>query len=439
MSDYFDLIVEDGILVDEQGQHATSIGIKDGCFAKLGDLGGAEAAERFSARGLHILPGVIDTQVHFREPGLTHKEDLETGTLGAIAGGVTAICEMPNTNPPTSDPAALAYKVERAEATAACDFAFFAGATHANAKDLGSLELVRGCAGVKMFMGSSTGNLLVADDDGVRSVLAHGKRRVAVHCEDEDRLIEREPLRHGPEGVHLHAVWRDVETALKATTRLLRIAREQDRQVHVLHITTAEEMDLLRQYRDIATVECTPQHLTLSAPDCYDRLGTFAQMNPPIRDAHHRDALWRAIADGTVHVIGSDHAPHTREEKAQAYPASPSGMTGVQTLLPVMLDHVAKGKLSLERLVTLTSANAARIYNMKDRGFVQTGLRANLSLVDLGARRTISNDWIQSRAGWTPFDGVEVQGWPRATLVGGNFVMRDDELDASTKGRPIAY
>ena len=246
--------------------------------------------------------------------------------------------EMPNTNPSTTSAALLADKLTRARERAWCDYAFFVGATEENARYLGELERLPGCAGVKIFMGSSTGSLLVADDEGLRLVLENGRRRVAVHAEDEARLRERLSL--VPEGadVALHPVWRDVETATRATERLMRLARETARRVHVLHVTTAEEMDILKAHKDIATVEVTPQHLTLQAPECYERLGTLAQMNPPIREARHRQGLWEGVRQGIVDVIGSDHAPHTREEKARPYPKSPSGMPGVQTLVPVHAD-----------------------------------------------------------------------------------------------------
>ncbi|MFQ5939170.1 MAG: amidohydrolase family protein, partial [Alphaproteobacteria bacterium] len=221
--------------------------------------------------------------------------------------------------------------------------------------------------------------------------------------------------------------------------RLLRLARAADRRVHVLHVSTAEEMALLAQHRDIATVEVTPQHLTLAAPECYDRLGNRARMNPPIRDAHHREALWRAVADGVVDVVGSDHAPHTREEMDRPYPEGPSGMPGVQTLLPILLDHVNAGRLSLERLVDLTSAGPARIYSIAQKGQIAVGYDADLTLIDLGAKRRIEGDWIASRCGWTPFEGMAVTGWPAATIVRGHVVMREGELLGAPVGAPVRF
>ncbi|MCB9834014.1 MAG: dihydroorotase [Planctomycetes bacterium] len=436
---HFDLIVRGGTLVSPRGRHEADLGLRAGRIVALGDLGDADAHELFDARGLHVLPGIIDSQVHMREPGLEHKEDLETGMLAAAAGGVTAVCEMPNTKPGTTTAAALADKVARVRGRAAVDFAFFAGAAADNVEQLAALETQEGCVGVKIFMGSSTGNLLVPDDASVRRVLRATQRRVAVHCEDEERLEERKALIGAGATALMHPVWRDEETAFKATRRLVALLEETDRRAHVLHVTTAEEMAFLAGKKRWASVEVTPQHLTLAAPDCYERLGSYAQMNPPIREARHREALWRGLADGTVDVIGSDHAPHTREEKERDYPNSPSGMPGVQTLVPIMLDHVAAGRLSLERFVALAAENPARLYGMRRKGRIEIGCDADLTIVDLEAEREIRNDWIRSRCAWTPFDGMKVRGWPRATVVRGRIVMREDEIVAPGSGRPIDF
>ncbi len=431
-----DLLFAGGQVFTPAGLIEADVGVRDGRIAAIGRLAGAKAQETVPCAGLTLLPGAIDTQVHFREPGNEHKEDLGTGTAAAALGGVTAICEMPNTRPPTTTAELLADKLARAKGRAWVDHAFFVGATPENAEELGRLERLPGCVGVKMFMGSSTGTLLVADDANAARVLASGTRRVAVHAEDEARLIERKPL---AKTVLDHPLWRDAETARRATERLLRLARAAGRRVHVLHTTTAEEMELLTGAKDIATVEVTPQHLTLVAPECYERLGTFAQMNPPIRDARHRDALWRAVAQGVVDVIGSDHAPHTREEKAKTYPDTPSGMPGVQTLLPLMLDHMAAGRLDLARLVDLTSSGPARIYGMIGKGRIVEGCDADLSIVDLKAKRRITNQWIASRCGWTPFDGMQVTGWPTMTVVRGQVVMRDGALLGDPIGAPLRF
>ena len=439
MAEAYDLIVRGGIAVTPDGRAQADIGVRQGRIAAMGDLARASAPTIVEARHLHLLPGVIDTQVHFREPGLEHKEDIATGTAGAVLGGVTAVFDMPNTDPSTTTAADLADKVARARGRARCDIAFFVGAAEHNMDRLGQLERLPGAAGIKLFMGSSTGDLLVADDEGVSRVLAAGFRRVAVHAEDEERLRARRALIEAGATAHMHPVWRDVEVALSATRRLVGLARAARRRVHVLHVSTAEEMTLLAQHRDIATVEVTPQHLTLAAPECYDRLGNHARMNPPIRDAHHREALWRALGEGVVDVVGSDHAPHTREEMDRPYPDGPSGMPGVQTLLPILLDHVNAGRLSLERLVDLTSAGPARIYNIAQKGHIAVGRDADLTLVDLGAKRRIEGDWIASRCGWTPFEGMAVTGWPAATIVRGHVVMREGELLGAPVGAPVRF
>ncbi len=437
---HYDLIVSGGCVAAAGVIAEADIGIAGGRIAALGDLGPAGAKEIVEARGLHVLPGVIDTHVHFREPGLEHKEDISTGTLGAVLGGVTTVFEMPNTRPPTLGADDLADKMNRAGEKAWCDYAFFIGAAEENIGRLAELERLPGCCGVKVFMGSSTGSLLVEDDESLARVLDDGVRRVAVHCEDEFRLREQRAMVEA-EGATaaMHPEWRDVETALAATKRLVKLAAAAGRRVHVLHLSTEEEVDLLHGFREIATVEVTPQHLTLAAPECYERLGSLAQVNPPIREARHRGALWRALRDGLVDVVGSDHAPHTRAEKEKPYPGSPSGVTGVQTLLPLLLDHVNAGRLTLERLVDLTSGGPARVFGIAAKGRIAPGFDADLTLVDLKAKRTITDDWIASRCGWTPFDGMAVSGWPVATILRGRVVMREGDLRGAPSGRPVRF
>jgi dihydroorotase len=439
MAKNWDLIVTGGQLFTPSGLVSADVAVTAGQIADIGALDAARADEVLDATGLVVLPGVIDTQVHFREPGLEHKEDLESGTRAAVMGGVTSFFERPNTSPATIDAAALEEKLTRAEGRAWCDHAFFIGAAAENAEALGELERLPGCCGVKIFMGSSTGSLLVHEDEVLRRVLRSGQRRVAVHSEDEPRLRERfELIREGGK-VAQHPEWRDVETAVRSTKRLLRLAREAGRRIHVLHVTTAEEVPMLAAAKDIATMEVTPQHLTLSAPYCYEELGSLAQMNPPIREARHRDALWEAVRLGIADVVGSDHAPHTREEKKAPYPRSPSGMPGVQTLLPLLLDHFNAGKLTLERLVDLTSAGPQRIYDIAGKGRIAVGYDGDFTLVDLKAKRTIERDWLQSKCGWSPFEGRPVTGWPMATVIRGHIAMRDGELLGGPTGRPVRF
>jgi dihydroorotase len=433
----FDLILAGATVVNHDGAAQRDIGVAGGKIAEIGDLYAAAAGERIDCRGLHVLPGVIDSQVHFREPGLVHKEDLETGSRGAALGGVTAVFEMPNTDPLTVSAEALADKVNRATGRMHCDFAFWVGGTHDNVADIPELERLPGAAGIKVFMGSSTGKLLVPDDAGVLAILRMTRRRAAFHSEDEPRLVERKALRVAGDPTS-HHVWRDVATAVQSTERLVRLAREARAQVHVLHISTREEIALLQEAKDVASCEATPHHLTLSDAD-YAGLGTKLQMNPPVRGPEHRDGVWRGVAQGVIDVLGSDHAPHTLEEKAKPYPQSPSGMTGVQTLVPIMLDHVAAGRLTLQRFVDLTSSGPARIFRIVGKGRIAAGYDADFTVVDLKRRETIRDSWIASRSGWTPYDGKSVTGWPVGTFVRGRKVMWEGELATPSTGAPVRF
>ncbi len=438
MAETFDLVLKGANVVNHDGEGIRDLGIRDGRIAGLGDLGAAKAAETVDAHGLHILPGVIDTQVHFREPGLEHKEDLETGSRAAVQGGVTAVFEMPNTKPLTTTAATLADKVARAKNRMFCDFAFYVGGTRENIGDIPALERLEGSAGIKVFMGSSTGDLLVDDEASLARIIAGLRRRAAFHAEDEDRLKARMGLRRAGDPSS-HPEWRDAQAALIATTRLVGLAERYKKRVHVLHVSTADEMAFLADHKDWASVEVTPHHLTLVAPDCYRELGTYAQMNPPVRDETHRRAIWAALVSGVVDVLGSDHAPHTREEKDHAYPTSHSGMTGVQTLVPIMLDHVNAGRLSLARFVDLTSAGPQRLFGIRGKGRIAVGYDADLTVVDMKRAATITNDWIASRCGWTPYDGRKVTGWPVGTVVRGRRVMWEGEILGAAHGAPVGF
>jgi dihydroorotase len=432
-----ELILKGGTVVNHDGTGLRDVAIAGGRIVGLGHFGKEQAGEVIDCTGLHILPGVVDSQVHLREPGAEHKEDLETGGRAAVKGGVTAVFEMPNTKPLTTTEEALADKLKRASDRMYCDFAFYIGGTRENAHLLGDLERLPGCAGTKVFMGSSTGTLLVEDDDGIATILRNIRRRAAFHSEDEYRLKQRlGEQRHGDAASH--PVWRDAEAARLCTERLLKLARAAGKRIHVLHVSTADEFPLLAANRDIATVEVTPHHLSFALDD-YARLGTLIQMNPPVREAHHRKGVWDALASGLVDVLGSDHAPHTLEEKHKPYPESPSGMPGVQTLVPVMLDFVNKGRLSIERFVDLTSHGPNRIFGMAGKGRIAEGYDADLTIVDLKARREISNGWIESRCKWTPYHDMTVTGWPIGTMVRGRRVMWNDEIIGRAAGQPIRF
>jgi len=432
----FDLKLVGGTVHLPSGPVRADIGVRGGRIAEIGAAG--DAGETIDCTGLDILPGVIDTQVHFREPGLTHKEDLETGSRAAVLGGVTAVFEMPNTKPNTDSAEAIQDKLARAHHRMWCDHAFYVGATNANSAELAALERLPGTAGVKIFMGASTGDLLVAEDASLARVLASGHRRVAIHAEDEARMNARAGERV-PGDASSHPVWRDDESALLATRRILALARAAGRRIHVLHVTTPAELELLGQNKDIATCEVTPQHLTLAGEEAYPRLGTLAQMNPPIRSGAHRDGLWYWLGQGVPDILGSDHAPHTLEEKAKPYPESPSGMPGVQTMLPLMLNHVAQGRTTLARVIDLTSAGPQRVFGIIGKGRIATGYDADFSVVDLKARWTIEESWLASRSGWSPFTGMTLTGRPIGTIVRGQRVMWDGALAEAAIGEPIRF
>ncbi len=437
MPQSFDVVLANGTVVNQDGALLRDVGVRDGRIAAIGALSASAAGELIDCTGLHVLPGVIDSQVHFREPGPVHKEDLETGSRAAVLGGVTAVFEMPNTDPTTTTAEALADKVRRATGRMHCDFAFWVGGAHDNVADIPELERLPAAAGIKVFMGSSTGRLLVAEDEGVLAILKRTRRRAAFHSEDEARLNERKPLRVAGDPTS-HPVWRDEIAALRCTERLVRLAREAAAQVHVLHVSTREEMEFLAQAKDVASCEATPHHLTLSAED-YPRLGTKLQMNPPVRGPEHRVGIWRGLASGVVDVLGSDHAPHTLAEKAKPYPDSPSGMTGVQTLVPIMLDHVNAGRLTLERFVDLTSAGPARIFRIIGKGRIAAGYDADFTVVDMKRVETIRDSWIASRSNWTPYDGRTVTGWPVGTILRGRRVMWEGELGTPSGGEAVRF
>jgi dihydroorotase len=436
MSNAPELVLAGGTVHTPAGPVQADVAVRDGKIVGVGSY--PDASRRIDCTGLDVLPGVIDSQVHFREPGLEHKEDLESGSRAAVMGGVTAVFEMPNTSPNTDTADRVADKLKRANHRMYCDHAFYVGATADNAEDLRELERIPGTAGVKIFMGASTGSLLVAEDEALARVLASGSRRVAIHAEDEARMQERRDLRVAGDASS-HPVWRDDESALLATRRILRLARAAKRPIHVLHITTPAELELISQHRDIATCEVTPQHLTLAAEDAYPRLGSYAQMNPPIRSAAHRDGLWHWLRQGVPDVLGSDHAPHTREEKAKAYPDSPSGMPGVQTLLPLMLDHVANGRMTLERLIDMTSTSVQRVFGLVGKGRIAAGYDADFSVVDRKGSFTVDETWLESRCGWSPFTGMELKGRVIGTIVRGHVAMWEAQLANAGEGEPLRF
>ncbi|WP_158746764.1 dihydroorotase [Acidisphaera sp. L21] len=434
---HFDLLIQNGTAVLPWGEVAADIGVRNGRIAAIGASGTADAV--VDATGLHVLPGLIDPHVHLRDPGDPTIETLPTGTKAAVLGGLAAVFDMPNTTPSITNADRVAWKQGYIEANSWCDMGLYVGATNGNTPELGMLETMAGVCAVKVFAGSSTGDLLIEDDASLEAVMRNGRRAVAYHSEDEYRLQERRPMFHSGMPYRSHMEWRDEECALLGTRRLMALARKTGRATHILHVSTASELELLRDYKDVATAELLVNHLTQWAPDVYDRLGGFGVMNPPIRGKEHWHAAWAAIADGTADTIGSDHAPHPHAAKLKPWPEVPAGLTGVQTLVPVMLDHVNAGRLSLARMVDLMCAGPARVYGVVGKGRIAAGYDADFTLVDMKQKRMITNDWIVTPCGWTPFDGMAITGWPMATIIRGRTVMRDGEVLGEPGGRLVNF
>ena len=431
-----DLIIKNGECYINGFLEKKDIGILKNKIVQVGDLKD-KSKETIDAKGLTVLPGCIDTQVHFREPGSTDAEDLNSGSIAAVMGGITSVFEMPNTNPPTTNFEEFDKKIQLGKGMY-CNHAFYFGATARNYSTLEKLKDLRGCCGIKLFAGSSTGNLLVDKESDIEKVFLHASKVVAVHSEDEEILKVRKKLIE--EGnVSSHPIWRNEEVAMSSTRRIVKIAKRFNKRAHILHVTTKQEVDFLSQNKGNITFEITPQHLTIYAPDCYNKLGTYAQMNPPIRDKSHYDRLWYAVKNNFNDTIGSDHAPHLKINKEKKYPNSPSGMPGVQTLLPVMLDHVNNNRLKLQQLMKLICENPVKIFGIKNKGYLKEGYDADITIVDLNKSLKIKNHDIKSKCGWSPFDSYTFKGKPVATIVNGKFKMKDSKLIDEPEGRALEF
>ena len=437
MSENYSLIVKNGSCYVNGKLEKTDIALVDNKIKKIGKIEASDT-KVFDASGKLVLPGIIDTQTHFREPGSTDREDLESGSRAAVLGGVTSVFEMPNTNPPTSNLVEFDKKLNLAKNRMHCNYAFYFGATPENVDQLSKLKDLKGCCGVKLFAGSSTGNLLVDKEADIEKVISQSDRIVSIHSEDEEILnLRKRFIKEGD--VHSHPEWRNTESAISSTRRVVKIAERYNKQIHVLHVTTKEEVDFLAMHKKNVTFEITPQHLTLYAPDCYDKLGTFVQMNPPIRKKEHYDRLWTAVKNSVVDILGSDHAPHSKEDKKKKYPDSPSGMPGVQTILPIMLDHVNNEKLSLEQLIKLMCENPCKIFGIKNKGYIKEDFDADLTIVDMNKEQTIKDEMIASKCGWTPFNNFNVKGFPVATIVNGKIVMSEGKVNIEGSGQPLDF
>ncbi len=432
-----DLIIKNGKCYIDKDLKDVDIGIQNGKIVKIGKLD-EDSSQSIDATGLSVLPGCIDTQTHFREPGSTDTEDLASGSRAAIVGGITSVFEMPNTNPATTNKEEFQRKIDLAKNRMYCNHAFYFGATPTNQSELADLKGLEGCCGVKLFAGSSTGTLLVHKEEDIEKVFESTSKIVAVHSEDEDILNLRKKLREKG-NVHSHPIWRDEECAISSTRKIVKIAKRLGKKAHILHITTKQEVDFLSQNKGDITFEITPQHLTMFAPDCYDKLGTYAQMNPPIREKSHYDRLWYAVRNNYNDTIGSDHAPHLKVNKDKEYPNTPSGMPGVQTLLPVMLNHVNDGKLTLIQLMSLVCENPAKIFGIIDKGYIKENYDADFTIVDMNKIIEIKNEKIESKCGWSPFNGHKFKGTPVYTIIHGEIKMKDGNILGEATGKPIKF
>ncbi len=411
----------------------TNILIQDGKILAVDAAKNSAADEVIDAEGLTLLPGVIDDQVHFREPGLTHKEDLQTGSRASAAGGVTTYLEMPNTNPPATTLEALQWKYQRAAQVSVVNYGFYIGATESN---LAELQRAHFAPGIKIFIGSSTGDLLVDTQAALESIFAETQLPICAHCEDETTVRKNRAALGEPLSIEDHSRIRDVAAAVIATRRSIDLAVRHRHRFHVLHVSTADEIPLIVSQSPWITAEVCPHHLFFSTDD-YARLGSLIQMNPSVKPPQHPPKLWQALLDGDIQVIATDHAPHTLEEKSQPYPRSPSGLPAVENSLALMLNQVHLGKCSLQQVARWMCDAPARVWGLVGKGRIQVGYDADLVLVDLNLSRTIDNAKQFAKSGWSPWHGTTLTGWPVRTIVGGQTVYRDGKVVESASGNAV--
>lgn len=434
------LLIKNASLVLPNGIVEGDLRVSNGQISSIAPGGGLDSDIRekvIDATGLHLLPGVIDPHVHFREPGDNKKEDLESGSRAAAAGGVTSFLDMPNNNPNTTNRATLERKISLASKKSVTHHGFFIGATKNNISDLQSVEGMDGVCGIKIFMGSSTGDLLVHEQDQLENIFANTNGIIAVHAEDEERLQLRSKDFRNRTDIASHAQYRDVECALMATKRAVALAKKYEHRLHIVHLTSGEEADWLNKNKDnLITTEVCTQHLTFDQDDV-ERLGERVLMNPPIRYTEDKDVLWQRLKDGTIDCVVTDHAPHTLNSKAVGFPNSPAGMPGVETSLPLMLTHAMEGKCKIMDVAKWMCAGPARVYGIQKKGSLIEGYDGDLALVDLETRRTIHDSDTWTKVGWTPYNGMELTGWPIYTIVDGNVVHKRD-IDGPLRGFAVS-
>jgi dihydroorotase len=411
--------------------------IRDRVIAEIAPvISTTEPITEIDAEGLTLLPGVIDPQVHFREPGLEHKENLFSASCACAKGGVTSFLEMPNTRPLTANQEALDDKLQRAAQKCVVNYGFFIGATGDNLPELLNANPT---PGIKVFMGSMHGALLVDDEAKLEEIFATGTRLIAVHAEDQNRINQRRQEFAGIHDPAIHSQIQDNEAALLATKLALKLSKKYQRRLHILHMSTAEEAELLRQDKPSwVTAEVTPQHLVLNT-SAYETIGTLAQMNPPLRSPHDNEVLWQALRDGIIDFIATDHAPHSLEEKAQPYPNSPSGMPGVETSLAVMLTAAMEGKCTVAQVVNWMSTAVARSYGIPNKGAIALGYDADLVLVDLQNYQPVLEQELLTKCGWSPFTGWNLTGWAKTTIVGGQIVYAQGKVNTEVRGQPLKF
>ena len=420
--------------VSPEGIKKGDILVENGKIIEIEPVINKEAELVINERGVTVLPGCIDPHVHFREPGATHKEDIQSGSKAAAAGGVTSFFEMPNTNPAATTNAVINQKKEIAKRSSLVNYNFFIGATASNCDELKNAENV---AGIKIYVGSSTGNLLVNNEDQLKKIFKETTQLIAVHSEEESIIQANYETYKNSKDCHDFIKIRTTEAAVTCTKKLLSLATETKRRLHICHLSTAEEIPLINAVSQWVTTEVSMQHLLLSAPTIYDKIGTFAQINPPIRENYHKEALFSALKSGEITCIASDHAPHTIEEKSQPFGKAPSGMPGVETTLPLLLTLYNQGKCSLDELSLWTSGSACNIFNIKNKGKIKVGYDADFVIVDLAAKKQIQNNKIFSKCKWSAFEGWDCHGWPIATIVNGNMIFREGDFFDEVKGTEI--
>ena len=429
------LLIRGGHCVRPDGVTQQNILIENGTFLDFDPPASAHTDDLIDASGKHVFPGLIDDQVHFREPGLTHKEDLRTGSMSAAKGGVTAFMEMPNTSPNTTSAAALSAKLARAKRSCVVDYGFFAGATGQNTAWL--REETRAC-GIKIFIGSSTGDLLVDEQEALEEIFAETWLPIAAHCEDETLVRANAAALDGGRAISDHSKIRNAEAAAKSAARTIDLARRHKHRFHLLHVSSAAECDVLRERPEWVTAEACPHHLFFDTTD-YDRLGSRVQMNPALKSPEDKEAVWAALHDGTIEVLATDHAPHTLEEKDQPYPRSPSGLPSIEWLLPLMINAATNGRCTFEQIAGWGAANPAKVWDLKGKGYLETGLDADFSIVDTEAVSEVQDGSQVTKCNWSPWHGSTLRGTVCSTRVRGLPAYNEGQFADPGSGKPLRY